>query len=309
MPGIFKRSNTRLIASLVLVLSAACAAQNTPGAGEEPIIASFSADPTEIPLGATSTLAWRVSGATSLSLAPAIGAVEGSSLVVQLPQTTTYTLTAMNAAGSATATATVTVRGNGDDSDNGDDGAGCSRLNGAQVLSGVLTLAYSGSGQSESGAVSVERQADVTVTFGRTPYPHLESTAITGSASIRDTYTSSSLNDEITGSGNPLQEPSSITLNADCTVERARVVVSVEAQNSTIPGAATSTVGVIHLENVPLDGSAELPASTWSSGTGSFVALEQGQQYTEGFANFLRMILGDDNMGTAAVTWSFSPAK
>lgn len=297
------------MAPLILVLGTACAAQNTPGAGEEPVIASFRADPTEIALGEASTLSWEVSGATSLSLAPAIGAVEGSSLVVQPPQTTTYTLTALSAAGSATATATVTVTGGEGDEDDPDDSEGCSRLNGAQALSGALTLAYSGSGRDESGAVGVERQADVTVTFGKTPYPHLESTAITGSANIHDTYTSSGLDEEIIGSGSPLQEPGSVTLNADCTVERARVVVSVEAQNSTIPGAATSTVGVIYLENVPLNGSAELPASVWSTGTGSYVALEQGQQYTEGFANFLRMISGDDSMGTAAVTWSFTPSQ
>jgi hypothetical protein len=187
---------------------------------------------------------------------------------------------------------------------------GCAWLEDAPSLKGAVTVAYSGSGQDESATVRVEREADVTVTFGRTPYRHLEGTAITGSASIHDTYRTESLDDEIVGSGKPLQEPASLTINADdCTVERARVVVSVEAQNSTVGGVATSTVGVVYLEDVPLDGSAELPASPWPSGAGSFVALGQGQQYTEGFADFLRMILGDDNLGTAAVTWSFTPAE
>lgn len=140
---------------------------------------------------------------------------------------------------------------------------GCVWLEDVQSLKGKVTMAYSGFGQDERATARVERQADVTVTFGRTPYRHLEGTAIMGSASIRDTYKpkSASTGDEITGSGRPLQEPASLTINVDdCTVERARVVVSVEAQNSTIGGVATSTVGVIYLEDVPLNGSAELLA-------------------------------------------------
>jgi hypothetical protein len=50
-----------------------------------------------------------VAGATSLSLAPGVGAVTGTSRVVNPAVTTEYTLTATNALGSASAKATVTV--------------------------------------------------------------------------------------------------------------------------------------------------------------------------------------------------------
>lgn len=78
-----------------------------------PVIASFTATPSAITTGQSSTLAWSVSGATGLSLDQGIGAVTGTSRVVSPVATTTYTLTAVNtsagATASATATATVTV--------------------------------------------------------------------------------------------------------------------------------------------------------------------------------------------------------
>lgn len=78
-----------------------------PGA---PVIASFAAAPAAIVVGQSSTLGWSVTGATSLSIDNGVGSVTGlSSKQVMPAATTTYVLTATNAAGSVTATAKVTV--------------------------------------------------------------------------------------------------------------------------------------------------------------------------------------------------------
>lgn len=79
----------------------------------KPLIASFTASPSTITAGASATLAWSVTGATSLSLDPGIGAVTGTSRAVSPAATTAYTLTSTNAAGSSTATVTVTVQSAG----------------------------------------------------------------------------------------------------------------------------------------------------------------------------------------------------
>ena len=76
----------------------------------KPIISSFTATPPSITTGQSSTLGWSVSGiGTSVSIDQGIGTVAGTSLSINPLATTTYTLTATNAAGSRTATATVTV--------------------------------------------------------------------------------------------------------------------------------------------------------------------------------------------------------
>jgi hypothetical protein len=74
-----------------------------------PVIHSFTAHPATIQSGATSMLTWQVAGATSLSISPGVGAVNGASVTVAPAATTQYTLVATNAAGSASAQVTVTV--------------------------------------------------------------------------------------------------------------------------------------------------------------------------------------------------------
>lgn len=76
-----------------------------------PVINSFTAAPATINLGQSTTLSWVVTGADSLSLDPALGALSGNSVSASPTANTTYTLTATNAAGSVTATTTVTVNG------------------------------------------------------------------------------------------------------------------------------------------------------------------------------------------------------
>ncbi len=74
-----------------------------------PVIASFTASPSHVAPGGSATLAWHVTGATSLSIDNGVGTVTGTSVVVTPAATTTYTLTATNANGSVTSATTVTV--------------------------------------------------------------------------------------------------------------------------------------------------------------------------------------------------------
>jgi hypothetical protein len=76
----------------------------------QPVVNSFNSAPGHIAPGATSTLNWIVTGAATVSIDPEVGNVSLSGNRVVMPaKTTTYTLTATNAAGSVTATAQVIV--------------------------------------------------------------------------------------------------------------------------------------------------------------------------------------------------------
>ncbi len=76
-----------------------------------PTITAFTASPTSIEGGESSTLSWTVTGTvTSLSIDNGVGSVTGTTSEAVSPgATTTYTLTASNGSASDTATATVTV--------------------------------------------------------------------------------------------------------------------------------------------------------------------------------------------------------
>jgi len=70
--------------------------------GSAPIVTSFIANPTTIDEGDSSTLTWEVSGATSVMITPEAGSVAlAGNFVVSPSETTTYTLTATNTAGSS----------------------------------------------------------------------------------------------------------------------------------------------------------------------------------------------------------------
>jgi hypothetical protein len=81
----------------------------------KPAINSFTASPTRITSGSSSTLSWATTGATSIAITPGTfttTAASGSTSVSPTA-TNTYTLTATNAAGSTTSTASVTVAPSG----------------------------------------------------------------------------------------------------------------------------------------------------------------------------------------------------
>jgi hypothetical protein len=99
-----------LLVILGLTVGFACKSSTTDEQNP-PTIASFTANPTTIHTGESSTLSWNVTGATSLSINQGVGTVTGATgtKVVTPTATTTYTLTATNADGTRTATCTVTV--------------------------------------------------------------------------------------------------------------------------------------------------------------------------------------------------------
>lgn len=89
--------------------ASAGSAGSSTGSPAAPAIAAFTATPSVIGAGQSSTLAWSVSNASSISISPSIGATSATSAGVTPGQTTTYTLTAQGSGGTTTATATVTV--------------------------------------------------------------------------------------------------------------------------------------------------------------------------------------------------------
>ena len=95
---------------LHVLLVAACALGITGRVhAQVPTITSFTAAPASIAAGQNAALAWVVSGASGLSINNGVGTVTGTNLTVSPVVTTTYTLTATNAAGASIATATVAV--------------------------------------------------------------------------------------------------------------------------------------------------------------------------------------------------------
>jgi hypothetical protein len=75
-----------------------------------PVINSFTASPSDISLGGSTSLSWNVSNTTSVTIDNGVGVVGSSGSTIVLPTATTiFTLTASNAAGNDTATALVIV--------------------------------------------------------------------------------------------------------------------------------------------------------------------------------------------------------
>jgi hypothetical protein len=91
----------------VLVFITGCS--GTPPA--VPIINSFSATPSTITVGESSTLSWSVTDAASVTIDHGVGSVASTTGTTSVSPavTTTYTFTATNATGSVTATTTVMV--------------------------------------------------------------------------------------------------------------------------------------------------------------------------------------------------------
>jgi hypothetical protein len=75
-----------------------------------PTITSFTATPSSLPIGGGDvTLAWATTGANTLSIDQSVGAVTGTSKVVNVTASKNFTLTAINPTGSVTSSVTVTI--------------------------------------------------------------------------------------------------------------------------------------------------------------------------------------------------------
>jgi hypothetical protein len=84
----------------------------TPTPGGPPVINYFTASPSNIFAGDSSTLSWNVSNATSVTINHGVGTVGASGSLSVWPATSTaFTLTATNVAGDSNMTATVLVSG------------------------------------------------------------------------------------------------------------------------------------------------------------------------------------------------------
>jgi len=81
------------------------------GLSDLPMISVFSASPSSISSGQSTTLSWTISNATEISIDNGIGTVTGNSVTMKPTKTTLYTLTATNDSGPVTAMVQVTVDG------------------------------------------------------------------------------------------------------------------------------------------------------------------------------------------------------
>jgi hypothetical protein len=106
-----------VLLSLAVTLMAGCIYLPAPvpsptPPGGQPVITTFAVNPAIVAAGQNAVLGWVVTGAQTVSIDNGIGPVPLSgTMSVVPPATTTYTLTAVNAAGSNAVTATVTVVG------------------------------------------------------------------------------------------------------------------------------------------------------------------------------------------------------
>ena len=106
------QTTTYVVTATGLGTSASCNIVVTVTAGA-PVVSNFTANPTSINAGQSSTLQWSVTGADSVSISTLGTVASSGSRSVSPTVTTTYTLTATNASGSTTRTATVTVASSG----------------------------------------------------------------------------------------------------------------------------------------------------------------------------------------------------
>jgi hypothetical protein len=94
----------------VVALGTLYTSANVP-TGSAPTISSFTASTSNpVSAGTAVTLSWTATGASYYIVSPQIGAVRGTTVVVNPSATTTYTLYATNEFGRTTATITVTVQ-------------------------------------------------------------------------------------------------------------------------------------------------------------------------------------------------------
>jgi hypothetical protein len=112
----FSSSSQHVCTLLLILLSCLgllnCGTSNSSAQkGSSPSISSFSANPTTINSGSSSTVSWATSGSTSIAITPGTftSTSANGSTSLSPTATTTYTLTATNVAGSSTSSLTITI--------------------------------------------------------------------------------------------------------------------------------------------------------------------------------------------------------
>ena len=198
----------------VLVFIAGCG-----GASLTPIVNSFSADPTTITVGESSTLSWSVTDATSVTINQSIGSVALISTTTVSPATTTtYTLTATNAAGSVTAATTITVN----------PVAEAPIVNSFSALPSTITV-----GESSTLSWSVTDATSVTINQSIGSVALISTATVSPATTTTYTLTATNAVGSVTAA-------TTITVNPAATLE----ITQTEGTNSAWFGASTTYVNV-----------------------------------------------------------------
>jgi len=222
----------------------------------KPTIVTFTATPSSINAGQTSTLAWTVQNATSVQIT-SLGTVNlTGSQGVSPAQTTTYTLTATNASGQTTQTVTVTVN------------------------SGTVTNpTLSGCAVSPTGSVVAGTPVSLNYTTTNATavtISGLGAVALAGPVSVTPLVTTSYT---ITASGGAGTQPATCSLTVTVTAPQPPTAV--------IPGGSIETFN----RQVPIDGSGSSDPQgqqltyIWESLNTGMAIMDQGKPVT-------RVILG-----------------
>ncbi|MEY2667979.1 MAG: hypothetical protein RJA59_617, partial [Pseudomonadota bacterium] len=104
-----RTARTLAVLALAAVMSGCLGGNEHEITPSRPAILSFTATPATIAAGGSTVLAWNVTGADTISIAPGLGQVSGTSISIRPVATTTYVLTARNAGGTSTSSVTVTL--------------------------------------------------------------------------------------------------------------------------------------------------------------------------------------------------------
>jgi hypothetical protein len=251
-----------ITASTIITVSA-----GTTGA---PVINSFTANPSTITVGQSSTIRWNITGATSISIDNGVGSPSlNSTPTISPTSTTTYTLTATNSAGSTTATATLTVTQpgvpvitsftaspsaiasgqsstlqwniTGATSFSIDQGIGTVTASGNRTVSPTTTTTYTLTANNSAGIVT----ATATITLAQAGVPAI--TSFTANPITITTGQSSTLQWNVTGATSVSidQGIGTVTATSNRTVTpTATTIYTLTATNSAGTSTATATVTI-----------------------------------------------------------------
>lgn len=168
------------------------------GSASPPSIASFTATPTSISSGQSSTLNFSVTGATSLTINPGnINVTSLTSYVVTPSSTTSYTLTATNSSGSVSSSTNVTVT---------------STVSPPSISSFTANPASITAGQSATLNFSVSGATSLIINPGNINVTSLTSYVVTPSISTTYTLTASNSSGNASASAGVTVSPASTDL-------------------------------------------------------------------------------------------------